>query len=115
MKFQSIAILVCLTASVVLTTAAQSEEIEQLKTDLIGHTMGGRDKCWKFQSASQIRELTIKNKTENEKNLVYSIHLKLQDSRIPWKYDAEAQVVCEKVNAQRKIRSLGLISLVRSE
>ena len=34
-------------------------QIEQFKKDLIGHTMGGREKSWKFQSVDQFKRFTV--------------------------------------------------------
>lgn len=36
-----------------------TSEVDKIKRDLIGQTMGGREKAWKFQSPEQIRDLKI--------------------------------------------------------
>ena len=115
MKIRSILVLVILTVGIGLTNAQQPAEVEQLKSDLIGQTMGGREKSWAFQSVDQIKELIIQNKGEDEQKRMYSITLVLQDPRVPGKYKAEAQVVYEKVATQSKIKSVGLVSLVKIE
>jgi hypothetical protein len=115
MKIMSILALALLTVGIGLTNAQQPAEVDQLKSDLIGQTMGGREKSWAFQSVDQIKELVILNRGEDEQNRVYSITLVLQDPRVPGKYKAEAQVVYEKVDTQSKIKSVGLVSLIKIE
>ena len=115
MKIMSSLILIILTVTIGFTNAERPLEADQCKLDLIGQTMGGREKCWKFQSVNQIKELVIQNKGEDGQKRVYSISLILQDPRVPGKYKAEAQVVYEKVGRQWKIKQVGLISIVKSE
>src|SRR5207244_1843539 len=64
-----------------LAAATQASEVEQLKSDLIGQCMGGREKCWKFQSVDQIKALTIQKKTEDSQKRVYTIALQLQAAK----------------------------------
>ncbi len=92
-----------------------ASEAEQMKFDLIGKTMGGRDKGWKFQSSEQIKELVINDKMEEPQRRVYSITLKLQDPRVPGVYKAEALVTYERTEAKWEIKVVGLKSLVRME
>jgi hypothetical protein len=115
MKIMSILALIIVPVAIGFTYAEQPSEASQCKSDLIGQTMGGREKCWKFQSANQIKELVIQNKREDAQKRVYSISLILQDPRVPGKYKAEAQLVYEKVDRQWKIKHVGLISLVKIE
>ena len=115
MKIRSVLIVVILTATAAVTNAESPSEAKQCKSDLIGQTMGGRERCWKFQSPSQIKELVIQNKREDVQKRVYSITLILQDPKVPGKYKAEAQVVYEKVDGQMKIKSVGLISIAKIE
>ncbi len=61
-------------------------EIEKIKLDLIGHTMGGREKSWQFQSIDQIKDLKIVNRTEN----TITISIILHDSRTPKYFHANA-------------------------
>src|SRR6266545_4901186 len=75
-----------------LALPVQAAESDQLKSDLVGQCMGGREKCWKFQSADQIKELVIKNKTEDAQKRVYIIALQLQAANATGKYAAEARV-----------------------
>jgi hypothetical protein len=115
MKIMSIWIVVILTSALALRNAEQPSEVEQLKSALIGHTMGGREKGWKFQSVDQIKELVIQNKVEDAQRRTYSITLELQDPRVPGKCKAEARVVQEKVGTRWEIKSVGLISMVKIE
>ena len=63
----------------------------------------------------QIKELVVKDKKEDALKRVYSIALKLQDSRVPGEYDAEAMVVYEMADAQWKCKYISLISLAKVE
>jgi hypothetical protein len=77
--------------------------------------MGGREKGWKFQSTEQIKELTVKEKKEEATKRIYTITLKLQDSRAPGVYQAEAEVTYEPVDSKLEIRLVGLKSLKKLE
>ena len=90
-------------------------EADQMKAALIGKTMGGREKCWKFQSLSQIKELVIREKKEVPQQRVCFITLKLQDARVPGVYQAEAEVTYRKVDAGWEIKVVGLKSLMKIE
>ncbi len=94
-----------------LAFSAQPSEVDQLKADLIGQTMGGREKSWKFQSTDQIKELTVKSKVEEPQKRVYTIALKLQAEKGSGKYAAEARVEYAKAASGWKIKQVGLLSL----
>src|SRR6266704_6691760 len=79
-------------AAGVLALSLQASEVDQLKSDLVGQCMGGREKCWKFQSVDQIKELVIQNKTEDARKRVYTVALQLQAANAKGKYAAEARV-----------------------
>ena len=68
-----------------------------------------------FQTVDQIKELVVKDKKEDAQKRVYSIALKLQDSRVPGKYAAEAMVVYEMADAHWKCKYISLISLSKVE
>ncbi|HEX4646514.1 MAG TPA: hypothetical protein VH598_13000 [Verrucomicrobiae bacterium] len=91
--------------------SAQTPPPEQMKGDLIGQTMGGRERCWKFQSVDQIKELTIKDKTENARQRIYTVALQLQATNAPTRFAAEARVEYDKTGAGWKIQRVGLLSL----
>lgn len=99
----------------VLAPAVQTSEGDQMKFDLIGHTMGGREKCWKFQSVDQIKKLVIKRKSEEAQERVYIVALQLQAGGTTDKYAAEARVEYAKTAGEWKIREVGLLSLARIE
>jgi len=90
-------------------------EVDQLKADLVGQSMGGREKCWNFQSLDQIKQLTIKNKTEEAQKKVYTISLQLQAANGSPKYAAEARVEYTRTGAAWKIKHVGLLSLAKME
>ncbi len=98
-------------ALAVATPANDSVEASRLKSDLIGQTMGGREGCWKFQSPDQIKELTIKDKTEEAQQRIYTITLQLQARKGGAKYTADARVTYAKTGEAWKIQSVGLLSL----
>src|SRR5437588_7976840 len=94
-----------------LAAATQASEVDQLKTDLVGQCMGGREKCWKFQSVDQIKDLVVKDKSEDSQKRVYSVALKLQAGKGSGKYAAEARVEYTKLAAGWKIKQVGLLSI----
>ena len=109
MKFISLFMMIAVAGGLVLPM--QAAESDQLKSDLVGQCMGGREKCWKFQSVDQIKELVIKNKTEDAQKRVYTIALQLQAANSTGKYAAEARVEYTKTGTVWKIKPVGLLSL----
>lgn len=100
---------------VALALSLQASEVEQMKSDLIGQGMGGREKCWRFHSVEQIKELVIRNKTQDAQERVYTIDLQLQSSKATGKYAAEARVEYIKSGDSWKIKQVGLLSLKKIE
>ncbi len=94
---------------------AAGSEVDQLKADLVGQTMGGREKSWRFQSADQIKQLIIKSKAENGPKRVYTVGLQLEAAPSSGRYAAEARVEYEKAAAGWKIKNVGLLSLKKIE
>jgi hypothetical protein len=76
-------------------------ETDRLKADLVGHSCGGREKTWKFQSQDQILHLTIDARQGN----VYFLTLILHDSRVSGTYLARVRVEY----SGEKIQSVGLL------
>ena len=91
--------------------AAQTNEVAQLKSDLIGQTMGGRHACWKFQSVDQIKDLAIRDKSESAQQRIYTVALQLEAMPACGKYTAEARVQYDKTGTGWKIKTVGLLSL----
>ena len=108
-------LLMTIAAAGALALSMQAAEVDQLKSDLIGQCMGGREKCWKFQSVDQIKELVIKNKTEDAQKRVYIISLKLQAATSSGKYAGEARVEYRRAGTGWKIKQVGLLSLAKIE
>jgi hypothetical protein len=106
-----ILIIILAVGAFALTTRAADEE--QLRSGLIGHTMGGRERSWKFQSPDQIKELWIKGKTERAQGCVYTVSLLLQCTDTGCKYVAEARVECAKADTGWKVKQVGLLSLAK--
>ena len=113
MKF--ITLLMTLAVAGGLVLPMQAAQSDQLKSDLVGQCMGGREKCWKFQSVDQIKKLVIKNKTEDAKKRVYTIELELQAANASGKYAAEARVEYTKTGTVWTIKQVGLLSLKKIE
>src|SRR5438132_12475496 len=97
-----------------LAASTPRSEVDQLKSDLVGQGMGGREKCWKFQSPDQIKELVVKDKTEDAQKRVYTVALQLQAAKGSGKYAAEARVEYVKTAAGWKVKQVGLLSLKKS-
>src|ERR1051325_3235236 len=89
-----------------LVMPVQAAESDQLKSDLVGQCMGGREKCWKFQSVDQIKQLVIKNKTEDARKRVYTVALQLQAANANAKYAAEARVEYTRAGSGWKIKQV---------
>lgn len=90
---------------------AQTPSAEQMKSDLVGQTMGGRHACWKFQSADQIKDLGIENKTEDAQKRIYTVALQLEAMPACGKFAAQARVEYDKTDAGWKVTQVGLLSL----
>ena len=91
--------------------SAQTNEVDRLKSDLIGQTMGGRHECWKFQSVDQVKELTVKDQTGDAQKQIYTVALQLQATNAPARYAAEARVEYTQTGTGWKIQQVGLLSL----
>lgn len=126
MKSMAPALIVALSITLIAGLAVQApaaermkpaigSELERMKSALVGKVMGGREKCWKFESVSQIKELLIRNKKEQARKRLYSVTLTLQDARVPGLYRAEAEITYEKVDSEWEIRVVGLKSLRKME
>lgn len=98
-----------------LALSLHGAEVDQLKADLIGQSTGGREKCWKFQSLEQIKEIAIQNKTEDAQKRVYTVTLQLEASKACGRYAAEARIEYVKDGAGWRIKHVGLLSLTKIE
>lgn len=61
-------------------------ETKQIKRDLIGHTMGGREQAWYFANVDQIKSL----KVEQRSNSLVWVDMILHDKRVKPSYHAKA-------------------------
>lgn len=98
-----------------LTISAAPSEVEQMKADLIGHTMGGREKSWKFQSPAQIKQLVIKSRIQDGRRQVCTLALQLQATNSSATYAAEATVEYWQTPTGWKVDHVGLLSLKKME
>ena len=105
--------LMTLLLSGALMQAGAVIEEKQLKADLIGQCMGGREKCWTFQSPDQIKELLIKSRNETAEGLVFTIGLQLQATDTAPPYAAEARVEYARDGTGWKFKYVGLLSLAK--
>lgn len=101
-------VLVCaaLAAFVLLVGCSKSPDTEQIKTDLIGQTMGSMFGGWKFESLSEFQELKINNKKQQGELIEYDISMRLKDTNSGKEYRAEALRVYKKVDGAWKIASI---------
>ena len=100
-------VIVMLSLAVIVGSAFQGWEGERLKSDLVN--------MLKFHSPAQIKELLINDKREDGRQRIYSITLTLQDPSVPGMYEAEADVVYNKVGSEWEIGDVGLRSLRKVE
>src|SRR6266540_7451102 len=103
--------LMLIAVSALLALPMQAAVVDQLKSDLVGQCMGGREKCWRFQSVDQIKKIVIKNKTEDAQKRVYTVALELQAANANMKYAADARVEYVKTKAGWILKQVGLLSL----
>ena len=110
---------VILSVAPVLARTAQDTEQEQriahMKNELVGHTMGGREEGWKFQSASQIEELTIEKEKEEDGERICTVFLRLSDPRVKAVYNARAKLTYKIVDGEWELDTVGLLSMKRIE
>lgn len=102
-------------AATAATWPLRAMDADQMKSELVGQCMGGREKCWRFRSRDQIKDLVIKNQAEDAQKRVYTVDLKLQDAHATAKYSAEARVEYVKAGKTWKIKQVGLLSLRKIE
>jgi hypothetical protein len=113
MSVKSFLITMAVAGMTMLSTKAA--EVDQLKSDLIGHSMGGREKCWKFQSTDQIQQVTIKKKEEELGKRIYTVALQLRAAKDSARYAAEARVEYVRTGGVWKVQQVGLLSLSKVE
>ena len=75
---------------------------DRILADLVGQTMGGREKCWHFQSREQIKDMVVEGTVEDDVRMVYDVSLVLSDDRVGGTYAAEADIVYHKHEQQWK-------------
>jgi hypothetical protein len=106
-------IIMTIAMAATLTLSLPGAEVEQLKADLIGHTMGGREKSWRFQSPEQIKDLAVESTAEDSQKRIYIMALQLQDSPATGRYAARARVEYEKTSTGWRVKQVGLLSLTK--
>jgi len=111
--FKRIFLLATVATATALALSLRASELEQMKSDLTGQTMGGREKCWKFRSPEHIKELIIQKKTEDSQKRVYTIKLQLEADKACGRYAAEARVEYFRAATGWKIKQVGLLSLAK--
>ena len=83
-------LLIAATLAVGLTLGALADDAQQMKADLVGQTMGGRETAWKFQSVDQIKSLKVEKQDEVLNKRTYKVALELQATNGALRYVAEA-------------------------
>lgn len=104
-------VIVLLSLALLVGSAFQGWENEQLKNDLIGALVGEGVSG----SRSHIKELLINDKREDGQHRIYSITVTLKDPRVPGVYEAEADVTYTKVDSRWEVEGVGLKSLEKIE
>lgn len=100
-------LIVMLSLAMIVGSAFQGWEGEQLRSDLVGSL--------KFQSSSHITELFIHDKREDARQRIYSVTFTMQDPNVPEAYKAAADVIYNKVGSEWEIGDVGLKSLKKIE
>jgi len=85
--------------------------IKQLRADLVGQSMGGREKCWSFQSVKQILSLEIDERVEERDRRIYDVSLQLCDDPARGTYDARARMTYERDGSRWELKHVGLLWL----
>lgn len=102
-----------------LGTSASGEQSAsreaQIESDLVGHVMGGREQGWKFQSVSQVKNLTVDDTEESAIKRIVTVTMRLEDPRVPGAYEAKARLMYEKEGGNWKLDTVGLLSMRRLE
>src|ERR1043166_4177261 len=93
------------------TAPLRAVDIDQMKTDLVGQCMGGREKCWRFRSRDQIKNLAVKSQREADQKRVYTVDLTLSDPHGSGTFAGEARVEYVRAGKKWKIKQVGLLSL----
>ncbi|MFQ5804674.1 MAG: hypothetical protein ACE5JQ_17430 [Candidatus Methylomirabilales bacterium] len=104
-------VIVMLSLALLVGSAFQGWEDEQLENDLIGALVGEGVSG----SRSHVKELLITNKREDGQHRIYSVTVTLQDPRVPEVYEAEADVTYTKVDSRWEVEGVGLKSLTKVE
>jgi hypothetical protein len=95
------------------TASARAGDVENISRDLVGHSMGGRARCWRFQSETQIRGLVVLDQTHSGEQRSYTIRCTLRDPRVRQPYEAKAIVRYRRIDSEWRVESVGLISMVK--
>lgn len=115
MKAFCCAVALWVAGAVALPAQTPTPTADQIKSQLIGQTMGGRQRCWKFQSLDQIKTLAVKSETTNAHQCVCGIDLRLQATNAPAQYAAQARVAYTRTAAGWKLDHVGLLSLEKTK
>lgn len=100
-------LIMMLSLTMIVGSAFQGWEGEQVKSDLAG--------LLKFQSPSHITEFFINDKREDTRQRVYSVTFTMQDPKAAAAYKAEADMIYNKVGSAWEIGDVGLKSFEKIE
>lgn len=96
---------------IIIGCATKRAEPLRIKRDLIGQTMGGKEKSWKFQSVDQIKDFVIKDKINRGDEEIYVVCMVLHDDRVKDVYQSDARIIYKLEDGQWKIKSVGLLDI----
>ncbi len=106
-------ILVVAVASTLRALCPSTLEVEQIKSELSGRTVGGREKSWKFRSPEHIKQLDIVQKSETPQRRVCTIKLLLEADKACGRYAAEVRLEYAHSGGGWKLEQAGLLSLAK--
>lgn len=104
-----------LAVSLAQAEPASSMEAAVLRDDLIGHTMGGRERAWHFQGPEQIHDLQIESVEQGDDERCVRFTCTLRDERVPGGFAATAQADYRQEDGAWVLRTVGLLSMRKVE
>ena len=104
-------VFVAVAVIMLMVGCSKAPDTQQIKTDLIGQTMGSMFGGWKFESLAEFQELTINNKNQQGDIIEYDVNMLLKDTNSGKMYRAESMIVYKKIDGSWKIASVSKKSL----
>jgi len=103
---RNVSVFVVVVLILLLVGCARVPDSQQIKADLIGHTMGSMVGGWEFVSISEFQEFTINDMSRASNIIEYDIEMLLEDIDNGKRYRANALVVYRKTDGKWQIVSI---------